>query len=172
MSTIKTKTTQKYAWKSNIILHKEGRHKLNVQKIAEQIETVRKKQGGFVTPDDIVNIGMAKPNSPLGKCFRNPTEVDAYKWRLQIARSIMGNITTITVDQKGNEIIGMHLLSVPDKVQRAYTDVVTIGKDADLLERVVTEALRRLEAWQRRYDDIVELSHISKAIDDARGSNE
>ena len=163
----------KYAWKNNIILSKEGIARfVDPQEVSERIEEIRASQGGSITPHDLVVDGE-NPESVLSQCFKNTEKEDAHSWRLQIARSILGNLTTISLDKDGSEVLGMHLLSVRDKDgSRFYTDIVTIAEDVDLTKSVVAEAKAKLNAWEKRYEDITELTHYLKAIKDARKKDE
>jgi hypothetical protein len=168
----KTKTKNTYQWKSNIVLSQEGINKLDVDKIALHIEKIRNKNGGFITPEMVVEESYHNPKSPLGECFSDTSEEYAHKYRLQIARSILGNIITINVDHWDNEIASMHLLSVPTENGRAYTDKTVITSTPDIHESLILQAKSELASWTRRYGMIEGLSGIVKRIREGLDKNE
>lgn len=157
-----------YVWNSNVLLHKEGIHKLNPQIIGERLEFLRDMKGGTLVPLDIIEDAQNE-ESPLALLYTNSTENDAHEYRLMIARSVIGNVRVVvkTHDEKVIETQYAFVSVRDDDGKRGYVDVKTITETPTLHDRVVEDALRQLLRWQQRYDMISDLKPISKAIKSA-----
>ena len=154
-----------YVWNSNVLLSKEGIHKLNPQLIGERLETLRAMKGGTLVPQDIID-DAKNAESPLALLYTNSTENDAHEYRLMIARSVIGNVRVVvkTRDEKVIETQYAFVSVRDDDGKRGYVDVKTITETPSLHDRVIEDALRQLLRWQQRYDMINDLKPITKVI--------
>lgn len=152
---------QKYVWQTGYLLNKEGLHKLNPQPIAERLDFLRTEHGGAITPD-IVLKDAENAESPLAQLFTNSMENDAYEYRKQIARTVVNSIR-VEVVQKDTGVIETQYawVSVPNKDNsRSYFKTDAVINNKSQLDRVMQQAERDLERWERRYHMLVDLIPI------------
>jgi surfactin synthase thioesterase subunit len=151
----------KYVWQTGYLLNKEGLHKLDPQPIAERLDFLRTQNGGAITPDDVLKDAEIA-ESPLAVLFTNSMENDAYEYRKQIARTVVNSIRVEVVKKDTGVIEKQYAwVSIANKDNsRSYYRTDAVVRNKTQLDRVLQQAERDLERWERRYHMLVDLIPI------------
>ena len=172
----------KFQWKP----HARKLRKLDVQAVGDELEQLREKNGGRLTPADVVEAARRR-RSAMHKAFtwNNDAAADAY--RLVEAQHLLRSIEVrVTVETPGkptkvltrlyvhNEPTEKDLLDDPD-AEPAYTSIQTVLTDADATKQLLAKARRDIQIYKRKYVILRTLAHFDTlfdAIDDLLESAE
>jgi hypothetical protein len=147
-----------YQWKPQAILP------IAAQAAGEELERIRASRNGRLTTEDTVSEAKAEAN-PLHPVFDWNDETAGHKWRLEQARYLIRNIT-ITVEKPSGEQVPIRaFVNVQRDEDRSFTSVAQAMSDEDLRAQVVGRAWAELEAWRKRYGELVEFAQLFVAID-------
>lgn len=147
-----------YKWKEDF------RFPTPAQLAGERLETIREKNGGKLTPKDVVEDSRPE-DSPLHHCFEWDDEKAAESFRLNQARAIINHVVAV-VQHDEKEYNVRAFVSVTTKgSDRHYTSMGYAMSQEDLRKQVVQSAWRELEGWKNRYKEYEELSTVFNAID-------
>lgn len=149
-----------YKWKPG------SRLKINAKVAGAELERIRTKHNGRLTPEAVLKEAGAK-NSPLHKAFEWDDGEAASKFRLQQASYLIRSIEVIVERQKsktkGSNVRAF--VSVKRERDRSYTSLAHAMSDKDLREQVIAQAWEELQAWRRRYEKLSEFSKVFAVID-------
>lgn len=148
----------------------EGRsHKADAQQIGELVEQVSKELGGHETAPALVDAAR-DPESPAHGLFEWQDSVAGEMWRIHQARRVIGSLRVEVVNQEGVTTLApafYHVRVVEHgEVHEGYRPQLEVLANHDMREQALREALRYLEGFRRRYQQIVELSPVFAAVDE------
>lgn len=118
--------------------------------------------GEEVTPKDIVAFAR-DPRTELHKCFEWDDAVAAEKWREQTARVLVRSIVYDHVNEETHEKTPIRIFS-RDSEEKAYKQTARMIVVEEEYARLLKEALRELEIFRKKYDQLVELEAIIEDI--------
>ena len=147
-----------YEWKSGA----RGVSSINAQVIGQQLEHIRKKNGGFMTPQMVVD-DARKSRSPLHNAFEWDDAQAASQYRIEQAGYIIRHLS-VTVVVGAKETVTRAFVSIKQDDGACYTSIVRAMGDAELRAQVLQQAWAELEAWKGKYKEYDELSHIFAAM--------
>lgn len=149
----------RYAWRPG------SRVSLDPEKAGNEMEAVRRENGGALTPDALLERARSA-NSAVHGHFEWDDGVAAHLHRLTQAGDL---IRAITIDIQTSNIEPAKpiraFISVEREGVRSYTSTVHALSDADLRKQVIQRAWADLEAWRQRHADLTEFGRIFAAMD-------
>lgn len=133
----------------------------------EELERIRLSNGRMAKPQEVVDVAR-DPDSPLHVQFEWDDSVAAEEFRLGQARTMMRSIMVI-VEGDGEELIEplyvhVEVLDPEENKQRGYVPLRVAMADPGMREQVLSNALRELEIFRRKYGDLIELKLVMEAI--------
>lgn len=145
----------RYSFREEVPLALKGAKGADAQVIGEALEAIADQNDGHVTPAAVVAAARAK-GSPLHQFFEWDNRKAADAWRLDQARSL---IRVVAVEPTPDAEPVRAFLSV-NTGKTHYHHVREVLTSRDLQLRVLQQAERDLDAWQKRYaslEDVCEL---------------
>lgn len=136
------------AWSYNLF-------KADAEKVYSDIEKIAEK-----TPQNLVDYAQAHPKSELHKCFTWDDAKAANEYRKTEARQVLRLL--VFVDEKEEEPTKIRVLQ---KTSESYEPVKKILRDEDEYKALLARAKAELQAFKRRYENLVELEEVLAAID-------
>lgn len=144
-----------------------SKHTVDPEKAYRVIERIRKRDGGDVTPQAVVDASRS-PRSPLHKEFEWNDSVAGERFRRIQASRIVRSLVVIREEAPGLETREFHSVTrmkadKPEgKVYRSLEDIMEdpIARD-ELLQRALNDAL----AFRKRYHALQELAQVFHAFD-------
>lgn len=136
---------------------------LDAQKVGEQLESIRLERG-HLTPEMVLRAAKSR-RSPLHGGFTWDDGEAAQAWRLNEARYLLRMVVMIREDAPDKEPIRAFVVVRDDEGEWEYTSTVAAMSNAVLRQQVLARALKELEAWRDRYDELEELAGVFAAID-------
>ena len=146
-----------YEWKDGTAL------KLNAQKAGEELEKLRVKNNGQLTPKAIVRAAKKK-SSALHDGFEWDDSIAADKYREEQASYILRHIAVRKPVGKDEKPVRA-FVSVREEGSQHYTSLEVAMGDDVLRRQVLEKAWRELQAWRQRYEEYQELAQVFAAID-------
>ena len=136
------------------------------QQIGEALEAVRIRNGGTVTPNDIVKAARAK-GSPLHTCFEWDDKNAARKYRKAQARYLLRAVVVVSEDGEEDfaPVRAFVSLGKHGKGGDAYTSITVAIKEMDLTEDLLERARDEIVGWRTRYKDLKQFAELFAAID-------
>lgn len=133
--------------------------------IKNELEAIRRAAGGLLKPQDVVE--RAKdPNSALHDHFEWDDSQAAEKYRLQQARDMISVV--VEMMPNGADTIRTYVsLSDERGPNGGYRHIVEVMNDEAMRETLLRDALKELQAFQRKYDklkDCVGIGPVFSAI--------
>jgi hypothetical protein len=153
-----------YRWKEGARLPAS----VDAQKAGEELERIRVKHNGRLEPEWVVH-NAKSPRNPLHDLFEWDDNVAAQNWRIDQARSVIRSVEVV-VEQAPEAKQVRAFVSVVQERDRSYTSVQHAMSDENLRKQVLMQALAELEAWRKRYAELVELATVFASIDEARAA--
>lgn len=152
--------TGQYAWKYNV--------KADVQKVGAELETIYEEHGKL-TPLLIVEDARS-PERETHQLIEWDDSVAAASHRLEQARYIMRNIIIIhsepAVEESEQKIIKFRAFENVDVEEGRYFMPMQVAVSReDTRSYMLTQALRALASFRRKYGMIEELAEVIDAID-------
>lgn len=141
---------------------------VDAQKAGEELERIRTRHNGRLEPEWVVH-NAKSPQNVLHDLFEWNDNVAAQNYRIDQARAVIRSVEVV-VDEAPEAKPIRAFVSVVQESDRAYTSVQHAMSDADLRKQVLMQALTELEAWRKRYAELVELAQVFAAIDQARAA--
>lgn len=151
-----------YRWKEG------ARISVDAQAAGAELERIRVRHNGRLEPEWVVHNAKA-PKNPLHDLFEWDDNVAAQNYRVDQARGIIRSIEVVVEATEKQKPVRA-FVSVVQERDRSYTSVTHAMSDPDLRKQVLKAALNELEAWRKRYAELVELAQVFAAIDEARGA--
>jgi hypothetical protein len=138
------------------------------QTVGAELERIRDRNAGKLDPDMVVHYAKSS-NHPLHPLFEWDDNVAAQAYRVDQARQVIRSIEVV-VDEAPRAKPTRAFVSVVQDRSRHYTSVQVAMSDEQLRGQVVAQALVELEAWRKRYAELMELANVFAAIDQARAA--
>ncbi len=153
---------QAYVWRDGV------RFAVNPQIVGDRLDAIGQANGGNLRAEDVVEDARS-PASPLHPCFTWDVAEAAHQHWLDQARSLIRSVRAVHMDADGREkpIQGYVNVVVPE-VGRCYVTTARAVSDDDLRQQMLDDALRGIEAWQRRYAHLGELQALMVAVEQTR----
>lgn len=155
---------KQYAW----------RHKVagcSAQAAGEMIESIEDRDGS-VTPQSFLEASRPE-DSPTHGAFEWDDSVAAEKYRLTQSRHIINNVTVRIISDDNTKPEERHVAFVNTTDGRHnpahYKSVNVALADEESRDIVLRNALSELEAFQRKYASLTELSEVFSAIEKVKG---
>lgn len=158
------RTEMQVKWKSGV------RFKTPAEVAHEQIDNLRKRNGGKVTARQVVDAAKVKRN-PLHRDFEWDDTKAADEFRLNRARTMMNSLVIVRDDIKTERPQRVYEVvkdpkSPPQSSKKVYKTVDDIMKDPDNRAELLGRALRELISIRNRYRDLQELAVVMRSIDE------
>ena len=128
-------------------------YKVPAQVAGEEVERIARIKP--LTPEVIVEESKEQ-QSPLHPIFEWDNERAGHEWRKQQARVMLGNLVTVQIEEVELKEPTRAFINVA-KQESSYTAVDVVLKDEDLFNQVRRQALGELEAYQRKYQEFLDL---------------
>jgi len=144
------------------------------QQINEELEQIRRANGGLLRPEEVVKFARNK-RTALHQEFEWDDAKASAEYRLEQARKVIRvAVELLPSPHADQDPIRAYVSVVSDRVQpgggyRAIGDVMT---DDDLRAELVNEALGEVKRWRRKYERLLELVAIFRAIDKVEAKQE
>ncbi len=152
----------RYAWRPG------SRVSIDADKAGREMEDVRKKNSGALTPDALLERAQSA-NSAVHAHFEWDDGKAAHQHRLAQAGDL---IRSITIDVSTSNVEPPKTIrafvSVERDNVRSYTSTMVAMSDAELRKQVVQKAWADLEAWRNRHAELTEFARIFTAMDASR----
>ena len=142
-----------------------ARQNVAAQKVGTEIEKIVAKTGD-ISARDLVQ-AASKKRSPLHKLFTWDDHVAADLYRRTQARHVLNSLRVV-VESNGEEIPVIAYVSVTVNESPSYVTTATAMSEEQYRKEVLNDALRALTGIQKRYNDLIELQPVFKAIEKIR----
>nr|WP_321985325.1 hypothetical protein [uncultured Lichenicoccus sp.] len=149
-----------YQWRQG------ARFSVDPQYAGEEIETLRKRANGQLTPAQVVDAARNEA-SVLHPAFEWDDSIAAERHREDQARYLVGALV-VKVAPKGVQREVRAFVSVQQAETTGYTSLGAAMSDAELRRQVLARAWQELQAWRARYAAYSELAEIHAVIDEKR----
>ncbi|RLG20654.1 hypothetical protein DRN72_04825 [Methanosarcinales archaeon] len=137
-----------------------------LEKIAEE--------KGVITPPDVVEEAKSE-TSPLHDYFEWDNEVAGEKYRLHQARNLINSIIVVvetpdeTIEERAFFNVKIekeaHEQAEETEIKQAYVPVSVVVREKPYRDQILEQALREINYWKRKYENLTELSVIFEAIE-------
>ncbi|MBI1234777.1 MAG: hypothetical protein GC208_09775 [Alphaproteobacteria bacterium] len=155
----------RYAWKP------ESRLKLDAQAAGEEIERIRLARNGRLTSEAVVEAAREEA-SPLHSAFEWDDETAAHEYRVTQAAHLIRSITLVPEDAAGQPDRPVRaFVNVRVDEDRSYTSTAHALSDEALRAQVLEQAWKEIEAWKRKYADLVEFARLFGVIEKLKDEN-
>lgn len=136
---------------------------IDAQVAGEELERIRTFNNGRLEPKSVVDASRPK-DAPLHPAFEWNDKKAAESWRQDQASHMIRHIE-VTVDETGEKPPIRAFVSVKREEDRSYTSIQHALSDNDLRAQVVAQAWSDLEAWRKRYAELVEFAKVFAVIE-------
>lgn len=139
------------------------------QKIGDEIERVKQKNGGSLTPRQLWE-SQKGSRAKLHKHFEWDDEVCGEKYRDQQARTMIQSIKVVYANEAGEDREVRAFSSVKDeanKGRRVYISTEEALSNTQTRDQVLQAAINGLISWRRKWTELTECSDAIKAVDSA-----
>lgn len=152
-----------YQWKP------EARAKVEAQVAGEELERIRTWNNGRLEAAAVVEASR-DPGAPLHDEFEWSDRKAARAYRTEQAKYLIRSITVLAERPNAPPAPVRAFVSVKRDEDRSYTSIGHALSDDELRAQVVTQAWRELEAWRRRYAELVDFANVFAVVDQARAA--
>lgn len=147
-------------WKRGL----QGVRGIDPGEVAKELDRIRAESGGVVTAAQLVKQSRRK-RALLHSAFEWDDDHAAELYREVQARKIIAGIEIV----HDGVVIGPRMVNVVIKeVGRGYVPIDVAISREDTREQLIIQAVRDLDAWQRRYEHLSEFTEIFRAIESMR----
>jgi hypothetical protein len=147
----------KYVFREDEPLCIKAAGKADAQTIGESLAEIAAKGGDKLKPEAVVFEARRKSH-PLHRHFEWDDEVAAESYRVDQARNLIRIVRVI--DEDAHEGTSRAFVSISTKTGTAYHTIEKVKSSADLQLAVMQQADRDLEAFQRRYRELVDICTV------------
>lgn len=148
----------KYEWKPELPKLFKG----DAQEIGERLESIADKLNGSLVAADVVEDARNK-KSPLHPNFEWDDAKAAHEHRLATARTLVGSIRVVMVNEKAVEPPVRAFVHVSREI--GYMPIAEAFKIKDIADSVVDDAMREYKLWYNKYNALKEFGKIVEAIE-------
>ena len=139
-------------------------YKVDAQVAGEEVERISRERP--LTPAAIVEESK-ESRSPLHIIFEWDNNKAGNEWRKQQARVMLGNLVTVKIDQQELSEPVRAFVDVSNN-KREYASIDVVLKDESLYDKYITQALKELESFKKKYRDIQGLKNHFDKLDQFR----
>lgn len=136
----------------------------NPQIIGEALEKIAEEHKGELTPKAVVEVARTKTH-PLHPHFEWNDNIAAEAYRLDQARNLIRIVRV--EDASTDDGTARAFISINDGDSTAYRPLDLIKKSADLQLALLKQADKELQAFERRYQALVEICRTVRVARDA-----
>lgn len=131
------------------------------------LREISQKHEGLLRPADVVK-EASDPNSPIHSWFEWDDGKAAEEYRLEQARKLI-RVNMAYLSDAGKSVPYRVFVSLPSdrNPQGGYRETTVVLANQELRQEMLAEALRRFQALQVQYQDLIELQRIFDAINEA-----
>jgi hypothetical protein len=130
--------------------------------VAQELEIIRNRHGGILRPADVV-VFARDPQTALHAEFEWDDSKAADQYRLEQARLII-RCTVRIVSEDSPPIRAYVSLQTDRRAGDSYRALEDALSDPELRKQLLAQALREADSWRLRYERLVELQPICRAI--------
>ena len=147
-----------------------SRFKVDPSKAHECIETIRTRNGGCISADDVVKEAKKK-RSPIHEEFNWDDASAAHEHRKDRARAMLRSIVVVRVEAPDVLTRQYEVRVVSDNEEdsadheRVYYRTEDLLADPEQRERLLARAVSALRAMREKYRQLSELAVVFQAID-------
>lgn len=153
-----------YHWRDGM-RQQAGARVVPVQVVGERLEQLREEADGLLTPDAVLD-DAAAPESPLHAFFEWDDTEAARLHRLEQARGLIRSVVVRYRSNENEERSVRAFVNVTRDETPGYTTSVVAMSDADMRAQVIRKAWAELQAFRRKYRDLVEFGKIFTTMEE------
>ena len=131
---------------------------------ARELNRIAEQNGGRLEPETIVEELVCEGASFHGQFEWNDAK-GAHLYRVDQARYIVRSLIVTREVAPGREWHGREFVHLRDEETSYYAVTVQAMREPEQAEQIKLRALSDLQAWRRRYAELVALSRLFDAID-------
>lgn len=149
-----------YEWKYNM--------PIKAQVVGEHFERLEKQQG-HITPKIVLESARSE-TSAIHPCFEWNDDVAAEKYRETQAGLLIRNLTVkmIETGEKQTEPVRAYV-SIKQSDSSEFISLQNVLKDDELTQKMLEQAKNELNAFEKKYSALQELSKVFEAIAEVNG---
>ena len=153
-----------YTWRDGARLQKGA--SVPAQRVGDHLELLRDRNGGELTPDQVVD-DASDPTSPLNPLFEWSDTEAAHQYRLHQARQIIRSVIIRYRETGGGPARTTHAFVhiTADSRQPFYTNSAVAMADPALRAKAIRQAWNELQAFRRRYQELIEFGQVFATLD-------
>lgn len=121
-----------------------------------------REQHGTITPRIVVDEARS-PGHPLHPAFEWDDSAAADEWRKAQARNLIKAIVVVQDEHPDAPPMRLFVNVTSEDEGQFYETVAAAYADDAMRQRVLDRALKDLEAWQHRYEELTELAEVFDA---------
>ncbi|MFD2235929.1 hypothetical protein [Aureimonas populi] len=140
----------------------------DAKSVGEHIEMLRARCKGELTPDDILE-DAKHDNSPLHSFFEWSDTEAARQYRLQQARGLIRAVVAVYVSDDKPAVRQKAYVHIAETGAPHYRESGHAMSQAKTRQIVLQRAWKELQAWRKRYADLVEFSELFEVVDACEG---
>ena len=137
------------------------------QTVGETLEALRTRNGGQLTPEDVV-VEAAKRRSVLRSYFEWDDTEAARQHRLSQARYLIRAVVVCPAqDEPPFEPVRAFVCvgGCDEEAPRSFTHICQAMRDEKLRDQVLERARAELVAWRKRYADLKAFAKVFEVVD-------
>lgn len=136
--------------------------------VKKELETIRQKNGGILDPEAVVEFAR-NPKTAMHSKFDWDDSSAGQKYRLWQARSII-NVYVEILPQSTESVRAYVSLPSDRKQGGGYRALVDVLSNEDHRAELLGQALSEARLFQRKYQQLKELSPVFAAIEDVEAA--
>lgn len=150
-----------YQWKHGAHI----RGSVSAQAAGERLEALRQEHGQLTAE---IAVEDARPeDAPLHPAFEWDDAVAAENYRLVQAREVIRSVVVVRQDNADANPIRAFVV-IGDIGEQEYTSTYVALADPAMRQQVLSRALRELQQWERKYQELEELAGVLSAAREIR----
>lgn len=147
---------KEYSWRV------DGFYKEDAAVVGQELETI--EQQAELNAEAVVSYAKEHTESALFRMLEWDNVAAGEKWRLQQARTIIGNIR-VNIIHSGEEKTKKPIRAfVQTKKMGEYKPIEVIVKDTDQYQILLEKAYKELNGVKDRYTELIEIQELLKDI--------
>lgn len=143
---------------------------MSSEKITEELSLIEAKNGGILRPEDVVEFAK-NPETALHSEFEWDNDKAAYLHRVWKARYLIRTVVTYIEANEEKRPVNVYVSLTPDRERSGggYRKLVTVLSNSEMRNQLLQDAMKELEIFQQKYQNIKELYGIFIEIEKVRG---
>lgn len=134
------------------------------ERVKAELDRISEANDGLLRPEDVVEFASDPETALHGEFTWDDTEA-AREYRLEQARRVIRVVVEII--PQSAEPIRAFVSLVPDRRNRGggYRPMPDVLENADWREQLLAQALRELQSWRAKYEQLRALAPVFEAMD-------